>query len=159
MDRRTLANATRRSIRATGGPEVLPLCPIRDTLRMGGPNMPKVKGKTILPAVGPTKLGGKPVPPIGARAAPKAKAGKSDMIRARVSPELRAKAEAIFAKLGMNTSDAIRLFYSQVVLRKGLPFDVRIPNAATAKALRAADRGEGLTRYEDVDAMMRDIGV
>jgi len=89
----------------------------------------------------------------------RAKAEKSDMIRARVSPELRAKAEAVFAKLGMSTSGAIRLFYSQVVLRKGLPFDTLIPNARTAKALRSADRGEGLSRYEDMDAMMRDLGV
>jgi antitoxin component of RelBE/YafQ-DinJ toxin-antitoxin module len=35
------------------------------------------------------------------------------------------------------------MFYRQVVLRRGTPFDVRIPNAETLAALKEADAGGG----------------
>jgi DNA-damage-inducible protein J len=54
--------------------------------------------------------------------------GKTAMIRARIDPDLKVKAETILGNLGLNASDAIRLFYTQIMLSDGLPFDVRIPN-------------------------------
>jgi DNA-damage-inducible protein J len=80
-------------------------------------------------------------------------------ITAWIGPELRSRAEAILAKLGLSPSDAIRLFYAQVTLRDGLPFEVRIPNATPRKALRDADAGKNLARYGSVDEMFRDLGV
>ena len=47
---------------------------------------------------------------------------------ARVEPELKAKAEVILARLGMSPSDAVNIFLSQVVLKEGLPFEVRLPS-------------------------------
>ncbi len=84
---------------------------------------------------------------------PKAKAAtpKTGTIRARVDSALKAEAEAI---LGLNASDAIRLFYKQVTLANGLPFDVRIPSAATRRALRDADLGKR-TRHAGVAALFR----
>ena len=79
---------------------------------------------------------------------PRAKTG---MIRARVDPALKVRAEAILMKLGLNASDAIRLFYKQITIRKGLPFDVRIPNAATRKALRDADRKSHCRKSKGAD--------
>ena len=38
---------------------------------------------------------------------------KSDMVRARVEPELKERAEAVLEKLGMSTADAIRIFLTQ----------------------------------------------
>jgi DNA-damage-inducible protein J len=61
---------------------------------------------------------------------------KTETIRARVEAKLKADAEAVLDELGLTASDAIRLFYKQVALRRGLPFDVVIPNAATRKAMR-----------------------
>jgi DNA-damage-inducible protein J len=76
---------------------------------------------------------------------------KTETIRARVDAELKAQAEAVLAELGLNASEAIRLFYKQVALRKGLPFDVTIPNAATRRALQDADEGKNLIRYDSFD--------
>ena len=98
-------------------------------------------------------------PQVRRKTAGPKKGAKTGMIRARVDPALKAQAEGIFVKLGLNSSDAIRLFYAQVALQKGLPFEVRIPNAATRKALRAADAGQGLTRYGSVDEMFRDLDI
>ena len=78
---------------------------------------------------------------------------KTEMIRARLEPELKSQAEAVFAELGLSPTEAITLFYTQVTLHRGLPFAVRIPNAETIEALRQARIGEELTKYADLDAL------
>jgi DNA-damage-inducible protein J len=90
--------------------------------------------------------------------AKKAEASKTGMIRARIDPDLKVRAEAILEAVGLNASDAIRLFYKQITLADGLPFPVKVPNARTRKAIRDADAGENLTRYASVDEMFEDLG-
>ena len=53
---------------------------------------------------------------------------KDAVVRARVRPELKEEAEKVFATLGINTTEAIRMFLSQVKLHRGLPFAVQIPS-------------------------------
>ena len=53
---------------------------------------------------------------------------KEAIVRARVDSRLKADAEAVFEALGINTTEAIRMFLSQVRLRRGLPFIVGIPD-------------------------------
>lgn len=52
---------------------------------------------------------------------------KDAIVRARVRPDLKADAEKVFETLGINTTEAIRMFLSQVRLRRGLPFSVEVP--------------------------------
>jgi DNA-damage-inducible protein J len=59
---------------------------------------------------------------------------KSAFITARIEPKLKARASRVLATVGVSTTDAITMFLRQVVLRRGLPFDVRAPNSATGKA-------------------------
>lgn len=68
--------------------------------------------------------------------------GKTAMVRARTTPDLKSTVEEIFEKLGLTTTEAINLFFSQVKLRKGLPFEVRIPNKVTRETLKKADEGK-----------------
>lgn len=84
---------------------------------------------------------------------------KSAMIRARIEPDVKEHAEAIFRKLGLNATDAITLFYKQVGLCNGLPFDVRIPNEETLKAFEDTEKGVGLTHYENAQEMYNDLGI
>jgi len=79
---------------------------------------------------------------------------KSEMIRARVEPGLKKEAEAVLGKLGMTPTEAITVFYRQIALNRGLPFSVRIPNAATRKALRDAERGV-LREWPDVESLKK----
>ena len=78
---------------------------------------------------------------------------KTEMILVRVEPELKSQAEEVFSELGLSPTEAIRLFYAQVALHRGLPFAVKIPNAETIEALRQARTGEGLTEYADLNAL------
>ena len=84
---------------------------------------------------------------------------KSAVVRARVEPELKKHAEAIFRKLGLNTTQAITMFYKQVGMCNGLPFEVRIPNAETMKAFEDTEKGVGLTHYENAQDMYDDLGI
>ena len=76
---------------------------------------------------------------------------KTEMIRARVEPELKSQAEEVFSGLGLSPTEAITLFYRQVTLHHGLPFAVKIPNAETIAALQQARAGEGLTEYANLE--------
>ncbi len=84
---------------------------------------------------------------------------KSATIRARIQPELKDKAEHIFHKLGLSTTQAITLFYTQVELRKGLPFDVAIHNEITLRTLEDTDAGHGLTVCEVAEGMFKKLGI
>ena len=68
---------------------------------------------------------------------------KEAMIRARTNADLKQKVEKILFKLGLTPSQAVNLFYSQVVLQKGLPFEVKIPNKTTLKAMAESEKGLG----------------
>ncbi|MEX2650396.1 MAG: type II toxin-antitoxin system RelB/DinJ family antitoxin [Alphaproteobacteria bacterium] len=78
---------------------------------------------------------------------------KTEMIRARVEPDLKTQAEAVLAALGMSPTEAITLFYRQVTLHRGLPFPVRIPNAATRRAMLEARTGKNLKKWADVETL------
>ncbi|HEY1797334.1 MAG TPA: type II toxin-antitoxin system RelB/DinJ family antitoxin [Stellaceae bacterium] len=75
---------------------------------------------------------------------------KSEVVRARVDPELKRDAEAVLKKLGLTSSEAITLFLTQVKLNNGLPFPVRIPNRQTRQAIREAEIGEHIDSFDSV---------
>lgn len=54
-------------------------------------------------------------------------ATKPAYIRARIDPEVKEASECILHQLGLSTTEAIRLFWAQVTLYEGLPFDVSLP--------------------------------
>lgn len=84
-------------------------------------------------------------------------AEKSDVVRARIESTLKHEAERIFHRLGLTHSQAILLFYRQVTLSRGLPFDVRVPNATTLAALEEAEDSSALPRYTSVDALFDEL--
>ena len=64
---------------------------------------------------------------------------KSSIVQARMEPELKASAESIFRELGLNSAQAITIFYKQVELSGGLPFKVVVPNEKTRKTFQQTD--------------------
>ncbi len=65
------------------------------------------------------------------------------------------EAKAILASLGMNFTDAVNIFVSMVVQTKGLPFEVKLPNAETLQAMKEADSGKTLP--VDLEAMRQSM--
>jgi DNA-damage-inducible protein J len=84
---------------------------------------------------------------------------KSAMVRARVEPELKHHVESVFHRLGLNSTQAITMFYRQVELRDGLPFDVVIPTETTRRTFNATDAGRDLVVCEDADDMFDKLGI
>ena len=83
---------------------------------------------------------------------------KTEMIRARVAPELKYRAEEVFLQLGVSPAEATRLFYTQVTLHKGLPFDMKIPNTETLQAMQETRTGAGITEYTNLEALKARYG-
>ena len=71
---------------------------------------------------------------------------KSEIVHTRISPETKEQCDFIFNKLGITTSYAITMFLNQVVLRKGIPFDIALPEkedlVAFAENVSSVDAGK-----------------
>lgn len=55
-------------------------------------------------------------------------------VYARIDTELKENAEGILSRLGITPSGAIQMLYSQIVLTRGLPFDLHLPAAQPVAA-------------------------
>ena len=64
-------------------------------------------------------------------------------MKARIEPSLKRETEMILDGPGISATEAIRMSLAQVRLQKGLPFEVRIPNAATLAAINELESGKG----------------
>jgi len=84
---------------------------------------------------------------------------KEATARARMDADLKAEAESILAECGLNATQGINLFYRQIVLRRGLPFDVKVPNAESRRAMREIETGEGLVRFGSAEELFRDLEI
>lgn len=84
---------------------------------------------------------------------------KTSTVRARIAPDLKDNAEKVFSKLGLTSTQAITLFYKQVEMKNGLPFDVLIPNETTQKTFNNTDSGQDLVICKDADDMFRKLGI
>ena len=77
---------------------------------------------------------------------------KSAEVRSRIEPDLKEKSVEVLASLGLDLSDAIRLFLRKVVDEKGLPFAVRQPKATTIAAMVEA-REATRERFEKPESL------
>ena len=84
---------------------------------------------------------------------------KTTTVRARIEPRLKKEAEHVLGNLGLSATQAITLFYRQVTLRKGLPFDVVIPNTSTRRTFESTNAGKNLVVCKDADDMFRKLGI
>jgi len=64
-----------------------------------------------------------------------------------MEPDLKKRALLILNKLGISTTDAIRLYFQQIVDRNGIPFEVNTPNEKTRQAMDDAREENDLTSY------------
>ena len=64
---------------------------------------------------------------------------KETTVTARMNPALKRNVEEILSKLGISHSEVINMLYSLISLRKGLPFDVKLPDDETSYILKNPD--------------------
>lgn len=85
--------------------------------------------------------------------------GKTATARARLEPQVKQEAEKILDECGVTASEAIGLFYRQVILHHGLPFEVKNFNEETGRVLRKSEAGVGVTRFDSAEALFEDLGI
>ncbi len=84
---------------------------------------------------------------------------KTAMIRARIEPKLKNRVEAVFKRLGLSATEAVTVFYKQVELKGGLPFNVVIPNDATVQTFENTDAGQEVIVCADAKDMFKKLGI
>ncbi len=67
---------------------------------------------------------------------------KTAMLNARIEPKLKNEVKGILKKLGLTTTQAVTLFFNHVKNYRGLPFEVKLPNATTRQAIEEARKGK-----------------
>lgn len=77
----------------------------------------------------------------------------------RTNKSLKDEVGKIFSRLGLNHSTAVNMFYHQVLTHKGIPFDVKIPNKQTLKALENSRKRKNLTTYKNSEELFEDLGI
>jgi DNA-damage-inducible protein J len=82
----------------------------------------------------------------------------STMVHVRVDEKIKKNASATLSKMGISVSDAVRMMLVRVAEEKALPFEVRVPNATTVKAMQSADRKKG-RRFRSANALLNDLGI
>ena len=78
-------------------------------------------------------------------------------LNTRIDAKSKEQARKILDCLGLSMSEAISMYFRQIILRRGIPFDIEIPNALTAKTLRDSRKGRGLHKAANVDALFREL--
>ncbi|RLA08068.1 MAG: type II toxin-antitoxin system antitoxin, RelB/DinJ family [Gammaproteobacteria bacterium] len=85
---------------------------------------------------------------------------KTDKISARIQPNIKKRGNAILSSIGIKPSDAITLFYHQIIIHRGLPFEARLPNDETIEAineLKDPNKRARLKKYDNVEQLMADL--
>ncbi len=77
-------------------------------------------------------------------------------VRARIDSDTKRKASKALKSMGLSVSDAIRLMLVRVAQEKRLPFEIKVPNAATRMAIEELEQGGG-KRFSSVSALMDDL--
>jgi DNA-damage-inducible protein J len=77
-------------------------------------------------------------------------------VRARIDSNTKQRAADALEAMGLSISDAIRLLMLRIADERRLPFEVKVPSAATRKAIAELESGKG-KRFASVDALMADL--
>jgi DNA-damage-inducible protein J len=80
------------------------------------------------------------------------------IVRSRIDMETKQRAAAALEAMGLTISDAIRLLLLRVADEKRLPFEVKVPNAKSRRAMQELAVGKG-KRSASAAALFKELGI
>lgn len=80
------------------------------------------------------------------------------VVRARIDTETKARASDALAAMGLSISDAIRLLLLRVAEEKRMPFEIKVPNRTSRKAMEELEQGKG-KRFDGAAELFKDLGL
>lgn len=84
--------------------------------------------------------------------------GADSVIRARIETATKKRAEAALEAMGLSVSDAIRLLMVRIAEEQRFPFDVKVPNVTTRKAIEQLEKGKG-KRSASARALYKNLSI
>lgn len=78
-------------------------------------------------------------------------------LQSRIDKETKTKAQNILSQLNMTLSEAIVVYLKQIIYHRGIPFEIKIPNTATEKVLKAVKTGRGLHKVSGAKALFKEL--
>jgi DNA-damage-inducible protein J len=78
------------------------------------------------------------------------------VVRARIDAATKERASAALEAMGLSISDAIRLLMLRIADEQRLPFEVKVPNAATRRAMAELERGK---EFDSAEALFEDLDI
>ncbi|MBN1391954.1 MAG: type II toxin-antitoxin system RelB/DinJ family antitoxin [Sedimentisphaerales bacterium] len=82
-------------------------------------------------------------------------------VTARIDAESKKEVQEVLNRLGLSMSEAISIYFKQIILRRGIPFIIEIPpetpNELTAKVLADSKQGRGLQEAANVDELFKEL--
>ena len=83
----------------------------------------------------------------------------SSMLHIRLDDDVKAKATAALAAMGLTASDAVRLLFHRIIADQAFPLELKVPNAETRAAMAEADTilAERRAHFKEGDALFADL--
>ena len=82
---------------------------------------------------------------------------RTTTIQARINPQVKEEAQKVFKQLNISMSEAINLYFTQVALNRGIPFDIKIPNRITARTIDQAENGIDTHSVDSPEALFEEL--
>jgi DNA-damage-inducible protein J len=70
------------------------------------------------------------------------------VVHARIDQATKAATEKVLNSLGMTPTEAIRLLYRQIAIRKSFPLELHVPSKLTASVLSKSDKNQDIEKFE-----------
>jgi DNA-damage-inducible protein J len=83
----------------------------------------------------------------------------TSMLHVRIDGEVKAKATAALAAMGLSASDAVRLLFHRIAADQAFPLELKVPNAETRAAMAEAEEmiRKRKPRFDKAEAMMASL--
>ena len=82
---------------------------------------------------------------------------KNAYIKARIDETIKEEGNAILSQLGLTATDAVNMLYRLVILYRGLPFDVKIPNEKTLEVMKDIKEGKNIEKFDSLETMFQEL--
>ena len=84
---------------------------------------------------------------------------QSSMLHVRMDTEMKRKATAALAAMGLTASEAVRLFFHRIAVDQAFPLELKVPNAETRQAMAEVDEmvKARAARFANADDMFSEL--
>lgn len=77
----------------------------------------------------------------------------------RTEKTVKEKVGKILHELGLNHSTAINMYYRLILAQRGIPFEVKLPNKTTLKAMEDIEKGKNSEKFDTAEELFEDLGI